>query len=168
MSWLLTHTLSQQEYRMRDRLIFASMGVYVPSRRVIVYPRHTRKPRLVRYPLFARYLFVWVEDIMLDLPVIRSVSANIWTVRTKERQFVYVSDKDISSLVAREVGGEFDQLGESEEIRFVIGDTVLITEGPFADHRGVIHQFIRPKNKCRIELSNCSLEIGIDLLEFAG
>jgi transcription antitermination factor NusG len=167
MAWLLAYTISQQEYRMRDRLISASLGTYVPSRRSLVYPRHTRKPRLVRYPLFARYLFIWVEDIIDDLSAIRSVSSNIWTVRTKERRFVYVMDDEITRLVAREAGGEFDQMRNDEDIRFVVGDNVLITGGPFADQRGIIHQFIRPKRKCRIELSNCSLEVGIDLLEFA-
>ena len=168
MAWLLARTLAQQEYQMRDRLIASSLGAYVPSRRALIYPRHTRKPRAVRYPLFSRYLFIWINDIWTDHIVIRSVSRNIWTIRNQDNEFVYVRDKDIDLLAARETGGEFDQMREDEGIRFMIGDSVLITSGPFAEQRGVVHQFIHPKRKCRVTLLNSTLEVGIDLLELAG
>jgi transcription antitermination factor NusG len=167
MAWLLARTLAQQEYQIRDRLISSSLGAYVPSRRLLVYPRHTRKPRAVRYPLFSRYLFIWIDDVWADYSIMCSVSRNIWTVRNQENEFVYVSDKDIDRLAAREAGGEFDQRHEGDDIRFMVGDCVLVKSGPFADLRGVVQQFIHPKRKCRVDLPNCSLEVGIDLLELA-
>ncbi len=168
MAWLLAHTLAQQEYHMRDRLIASSLGAYVPSRRLLIYPRHTRKPRAVSYPLFSRYLFIWVNDVWVDFAVMATVSRNIWVVRNPNDEFVYVKDKDIDQLAIREAGGEFDQMHEGEDIRFVVGDNVLIKSGPFADQRGVVHQFVHPKRKCRVTLPNCSLEVGIDLLELVG
>lgn len=167
MSWLLARTIAQQEYRMRDRLIASSLGAYVPTRRALVFPRHTRKPRVVRYPLFSRYLFIWTGDAWADFAIINSVSANIWIVRNKDHEFVYVEDKDIDRLVAREASGEFDQMHDGEAIRFRVGDLVLIRSGPFADLRGMVEQFIHPKRKCRVTLSNSTLEVGLDLLELA-
>jgi transcription antitermination factor NusG len=167
MAWLLARTLAQQEYHIRDRLIASSVGAYVPSRRLLVYPRHTRKPRAVRYPLFSRYLFIWVDDVWVDITIIRNVSMNIWIARNQENELVYVKDKDIDALALREAGGEFDQRHEGEDIKFVVGDNVLVKSGPFADLRGVVDQFIHPKRKCRVALPNCSLEVGIDLLELA-
>jgi transcription antitermination factor NusG len=52
-----------------------------------------------------------------------------------------VSDKEIDMLKARQLRGEFDDLGRDNEIRFRIGEKVIIDEGPFRGNYAVLRAF---------------------------
>ena len=59
----------------------------------------------------------------------------------------------VSRAVERWPPGETEQEEPKEEIPFLIGQAVAITEGPFTDFNGTVEEVMADKGKVRVSVS---------------
>jgi transcription antitermination factor NusG len=116
--------------------------------------------------LFARYLFIWIEQLGAEVESIRARTRLVWPVRAEERRYIFVPEPDVADLRARVASGEFDALAGLERRLLTVGDTVLVTQGQFVGHEGVVTEVGRHR-RLRVALQNCMLVAGVEQLELS-
>jgi transcriptional antiterminator RfaH len=126
--WYAAYTQLHAEAKALDHLQRQGYGVYLPRYRRWV--RHARRRALVSRPLFPRYLFVGLDRLTQRWRPIRSTVGVLGLVSRGEEP-VAVAPGIIDALRRREGEGAFDLLSPAQLLR--TGDTVRVTQGPFAD-----------------------------------
>jgi transcriptional antiterminator NusG len=86
----------------------------------------------------------------------------------KEKEPTTLRDEEVRRLL-----GQVDQAEEAptrEEIPFLIGQAVAITEGPFADFNGTVEEILSDKGKVRVSVSlfGRPTSVELDYLQLRG
>ena len=137
MPWYLIHTKPSQEERARLNLEEQGFPVFLPLCEV----QRVRRAKLVNLiePLFARYLFIQLDDITSNWYPIRSTRGVHALVRFgMNSDPVAVPDHLISALKAlqeRETSG-----GQQAIALFAPNQTLAITSGPFVGLSGLFQK----------------------------
>lgn len=161
--WFLVQTNSNAERNARDALQapYRACTVYLPL--VLTTILHARQRREVERAFLPRYLFV--KDEGQGLPVVRTAPGVSHVVRNAGG-VVMVAQRWVDEIRAREKRGEYrDKDGElvtgqfvdlDEDVkapevrRFVAGETVRVSEGPFASFTGIFNKWARPDQRAAI------------------
>jgi transcriptional antiterminator RfaH len=130
-TWFAVYTQPNAELKAAEHLVRQGYAAYLPRYRR--YVRHARTRALVLRPLFPRYLFVGLDRVTQGWRPIRSTVGVLGLVSSGEEP-VAVAPETIDVLRRREGEGAFDVLSPASVLR--AGDTVRVTQGPFADFVG--------------------------------
>lgn len=127
-SWYAVYTQPNSEEKAVEHLRRQDYNTYLPRYRRAI--RHARRRALVLRPLFPRYLFVGLDRLTQRWRPIRSTCGVVGLVASGDEP-VPVSVEIVDSLRRQESNGAFDLLSPVQRLRE--GDSVRVTEGPFAD-----------------------------------
>jgi transcription antitermination factor NusG len=163
MPWALAQTHAGIEYRVEERLTGAGLLVYVARFRRSIKPRHTKKRRIVAYPLFPRLLFIeTAPEAIADLRArIRITTGQCHLMRKRDQIALLVPDKDVDELKYREQAGEFDSIiASGKTVTFKLGDHVVVSgNSPFGGQKGIVEARL---NGSRYRVGLTSLSTTID------
>jgi hypothetical protein len=118
---------------------------------------------MVTYPLFARYLFLWMDNLGIGLDALRE-QPHIWPVRSDRGAPLLVDDHDIEQLVSRCSSGEFDDVEPRLWPRIPIGSRVTIMLGNALRHATVTHLLTRHRARIALDGSNMVVTVRVELL----
>jgi transcriptional antiterminator NusG len=88
------------------------------------------------------------QDTLHEINAIQGV---IKFVGTRDRDPMPLRDDEVKRLLG--IVDEADSAGAKEEIPFLLGQAVQITEGPFADFNGTVEEILSDKGKVRVSVS---------------
>ena len=166
MPWLLASSISGREFDALERMQNASIEAYAPSYRKSIASRHTVGNRVITYPLFARYLFLCLDNVGKDLQALRN-QRHIWPVRSDNGALLFVPERDVVSIQARCLAGEFDQLAPSPHAGFAIGDHVTVNIGDTMHTATITHLLRRRAVRLTIDATAFAMVAKVDLLKLA-
>ncbi|MGH6877350.1 MAG: transcription termination/antitermination protein NusG [Rhizomicrobium sp.] len=127
-SWYVAYTQPNGEEKAVEHLARQGYDTYLPRYRRAV--RHARRRTLAVRPLFPRYLFVGLDRMAQRWRPIRSTCGVVGLVASGDEP-VPVSADVVENLRGQESNGVFDLLSPVQRLR--AGDSVRVTDGPFAD-----------------------------------
>lgn len=145
--WFCAQAEPRRETEARDKLDGNGFAAFLPL--VLVQRRHARQVKLVQRPMFPGYLFV-----RLDLAEASWRGA----AHTRHIRRLFGSTPESPTplalgIVERMIALGFDRPVTDDPVPDLIaaGAVVAITDGPFADHRGVC--LWSDAKRCRVLLS---------------
>jgi transcriptional antiterminator RfaH len=127
-TWYAVYTQPNAEIKAAEHLARQGYAAYLPRYRR--YVRHARTNALVLRPLFPRYLFVGLDRLVQRRRPIRSTVGVVGLVSSADEP-VPVSALIVDALRRQESEGAFDLVSPVQRLR--AGDTIRVTQGPFAD-----------------------------------
>jgi hypothetical protein len=167
MPWLLAQTLATHEFQALERLtVDPSIPVYVPTYRRSIASRHTASPRIVTYPLFARYLFVCLDQLSLNLERLR-LARQVWPVRSDTGSLLFVPDREIANLQARQAAGEFDQLAKPDQPAFAVGQAVSVKIGDTSRPATITHLLRHRRVRLALDGAFPTVTVAVDFIELS-
>jgi transcription antitermination factor NusG len=134
-TWRVVMTEPRREREAVVELVRAGYAAWYPQETVIRERRDHREKAKINQPLFPRYVFVALrpvaEKAIRDCRHVSGLLPYRPTVKT------------IENLYLRQEGREFDAIRAAEaaaeaERKALIGKSVTITEGPFAEFNGIV------------------------------
>jgi transcription elongation factor/antiterminator RfaH len=131
--WFLAHTQPKSELKAQFHLGAQGFRTYVPQ--FLKTVRHARQLRTVRDPLFPRYLFI-ILDLERDRWLSVRSTVGVSTLVTCEGRPAPVPAGIVESLVERTDATNVTRL----DTDLVIGQSVRILSGPFADLVGALQR----------------------------
>jgi hypothetical protein len=166
MSWLLASAIAGREFDALERLNSDSIAAYVPSYRKSIASRHTAGNRVITYPLFARYLFLYFDNLAKDLEALHHMR-QVWPVRSDSGALLWLRDADVAALQARCAAGEFDQLAKAPHTGFAIGDHVAVNIGDTMRMATITHLLRRHRVRLAIDGASFPMVAKVELLKLA-
>jgi hypothetical protein len=163
MPWLLASTLASKEFDAQQRLQLLNIPSYVPTYKRSIQPRHTNGIRIITYPLFARYLFLWMDNLAIGFETLRN-HPHIWPARSDAGNPLFVHDHEVATMQERVNTGEFDQITHHNTHGFHIGEHVVV---PIANapHRATItHLLSRRRVRLLLEGNNLAVVARVELI----
>jgi len=153
--WFLAHTQPNSEFKAELHLNVQGFTTYCPHIRKTI--RHARRLRTVRAPLFPRYLFVGL-DLERDRWLSVRSTIGVSQLFTCDGRPVPVPVGIVESLIARS-DGNLTRLDGG----LVIGQSVRILSGPFADFVGRLEQ-ISEAGRVRVllEMMGTAVPVALD------
>ena len=131
--WYVVHTHANGELRAKDNLLRQGFDVWFPEYRK--KRRHAGRQEIVMKPLFPRYIFVRVNIIDDPWRGIFSTYGVSNMVGDKDGPYK-LDDKVVEGIKSR--AGD-DGIFELKSKKFVKGEKVIITAGPFSNLEAVFH-----------------------------
>jgi transcriptional antiterminator RfaH len=128
LAWYAVYTQPNAETKAAEHLAAQGYSAYLPRYRR--YVRHARTRALVLRPLFPRYLFVGLDRLAQRWRPIRSTAGVVGLVSGAD-QPVPVAAEIVDALRRQESAGAFDLVSPATRLR--AGESVRVTQGPFAD-----------------------------------
>lgn len=104
----------------------------------------------VERKVYPGYVLVEMEAQEDSLHAINSIQGVIKFVG-KERDPQPLRDDEVRRLLG--VADEAEEAAPKEEIPFLVGQAVAITDGPFTDFNGVVEEVMPDKGKVRVSVS---------------
>jgi transcription elongation factor/antiterminator RfaH len=153
--WFLVHTLPRSEHRARLHLEGQGFRTHLPQ--ISKSVRHARQLRVVRAPLFPRYLFT-VLDIQRDRWLSIRSTIGVSCLFSCEGRPVPVPSGIVESLIEH---AERLHLALCGGLR--VGQPVRILSGPFADLVGTLER-LDEKGRVRVllKMMGGSVPLAID------
>ena len=127
-TWFAVYTQPNAELKAAEHLVRQGYAAYLPRYRR--YVRHARTRALVLRPLFPRYLFVGLDRLVQLRRPIRSTVGVVGLVSSADEP-VPVAAEIIDALRREEGAGAFDLVSPVQRLH--AGDSIRVTQGPFAD-----------------------------------
>ena len=127
-TWFAVYTQPNAELKAAEHLLRQGYAAYLPRYRR--YVRHARTRALVLRPLFPRYLFVGLDRLVQLRRPIRSTVGVVGLVSSADEP-VPVAAEIIDALRRQESAGAFDLVSPVQRLH--AGDSIRVTQGPFAD-----------------------------------
>jgi len=117
------------------------------------------------YPGYVLVDMVLTEDTAHEVSAIQGV---IKFVGSKEREPQALRDDEVNRLLGIAVDEEV--AGPKEEIPFLVGQAVQITDGPFTDFNGTVEDVMPDKGKVRVSVSlfGRPTSVELDYLQLKG
>ena len=100
------------------------------------------------YPGYVLVEMVWNQETS---HVINSIQGVIKFVGHERQQPMALRPEEVNRLLG--IADETEQPEPKEEIPFLIGQAVAITEGPFTDFNGTVEEVMPDKGKVRVTVS---------------
>lgn len=148
-SWYAVYTRPRSEKKVAATLADRGIHAWCPLQRVRKH--YADRIKFVEEPVFSSYVFVQIRDLERGLVLSDPNVVNF--VRHCGKPAI-IRDKEITAirLFLEEYKGYAFQLSE-----IGTGDTVRISEGPFADYTGIVVKKKKHKACIRLELFNAYL-----------
>lgn len=105
----------------------------------------------VERKLYPGYVIVEMIPTQDTLHEINAIQGVIKFVGTRDRDPMPLRDDEVKRLLG--IVDETEAAGAKEEIPFLLGQAVQITEGPFADFNGTVEEIMSDKGKVRVSVS---------------
>jgi len=145
-----------------DRLIRQAL---VPTQEVVEIKNG--KKVTVERKIFPGYVLV---DMVASQDTLHEVSAIQGVIKFvgKEKEPTPLRDDEVRRLLGQ--ADPADEAQAREEIPFLIGQPVAITEGPFADFNGTVEEVLPDKGKVRVSVSlfGRPTSVELDYLQLRG
>jgi transcription elongation factor/antiterminator RfaH len=153
--WFLAHTLPRAELHAEMHLEAQGFRTHVP--RVIKTTRHSRHLRIVRAPLFPRYLFI-ILDLGRDRWLSVRSTVGVSSLFTCDGRPVPVPAGIVEALIERT--DEFGRMLFDGEL--AQGQSIRILCGPFADFVGTLER-LDAKGRVRVLLKMMGTAVPVAL-----
>jgi transcriptional antiterminator NusG len=121
----------------------------VPTQEVVEI-KNGKKVNVER-KIYPGYVLVEMELNQETMHVINGIQGVIKFVGHKEREPHPLRSDEVNRLLG--LADEREQETVREEIPFLIGQAVAITEGPFTDFNGTVEEVLPDKGKVRVSVS---------------
>ncbi|MGA1309399.1 MAG: transcription termination/antitermination protein NusG [Gemmatimonadaceae bacterium] len=117
------------------------------------------------YPGYVLVDMVLTEDTAHEVNAIQGV---IKFVGSKDREPQALRDEEVKRLLG--IAVEEEVAGPKEEIPFLVGQAVQITDGPFTDFNGTVEDVMPDKGKVRVSVSlfGRPTSVELDYLQLKG
>lgn len=142
---LIQRKIDTDEARPEDRLIRQAL---VPTEEVVEIKNG--KKVTVERRIYPGYVLVEMVASQDTLHMINAIQGVIKFVG-KDRDPVPLRDEEVRRVLGQADPAE--EVGLREEIPFLVGQAVAITEGPFADFNGTVEEILADKGKVRVSVS---------------
>lgn len=123
--------------------------VRVPTEQVVEIKNG--KKVTVERKVYPGYVLVEMALSEETLHTINAIQGVIKFVGNKDREPQALRDDEVNRLLGREVKEE--EAAPKEEIPFLVGQAVAITDGPFSDFNGTVEDVMADKGKVRVSVS---------------
>lgn len=139
--------------------------VLVPSQEVIEIKK-TGKKKKTRKRFFPGYIFVQIEMTMDVLLLVKTINFSLGFISEKTGIPIPVPDAEIKLALAKTV-----ECGSTvkSKISFLLGETVRVIDGPFAEQNGVVNDVNYEKNRICISIlifgRHTPVELELDQVE---
>lgn len=146
-----------------DRLIRQAL---VPTQEVVEVK--DGKKVTVDRKIFPGYVLVEMIASQDTLHQINAIQGVIKFVGGKDREPVPLRDDEVRRLLGQAAAA--DDSTVREEIPFLVGQAVAVTEGPFADFNGTVEEVLSDKGKVRVSVSlfGRPTSVELDYLQLRG
>ncbi|MFM9012455.1 MAG: transcription termination/antitermination protein NusG [Gemmatimonadota bacterium] len=138
----------------------------VPTERVVEI-KQGKKVTVERkvYPGYVLVEMVLGEDTLHEINAIQGV---IKFVGNKDREPQALRDEEVRRLLG--IAVEEETAAPREEIPFLVGQAVAITDGPFTDFNGTVEDVMPDKGKVRVSVSlfGRPTSVELDYLQLKG
>ena len=116
------------------------------------------------YPGYVLVEMVWTEEASHTINSIQGVIKFVG----HERQPMALRDDEVKRLLG--IADEAEATEAREEIPFLVGQAVQITEGPFTDFNGTVEEVMSDKGKVRVSVSlfGRPTSVELDYLQLKG
>ena len=131
--WYVVHTHANRELRASNNLLRQGFNVWLPQYRK--KRRHAGRQEIVLRPLFPRYLFVRVNILEERWRTILSTLGVSNLIGNTDGPFLI--EDDVIDAIQKRAGD--DGIFELMPRKFVAGDKIKITSGPFAELEAIFH-----------------------------
>lgn len=164
--WYVIRTKVRAEDKAYRNLLRAGYrDIYYPRFRAERYNKRTKVFRTAEYPLLVGYLFVGQPKKDADWYSITGCDG-VADVLSNDGTYIPVNSRVIEALLIQEIDMQFDEtraarihrkeeaksLKKTVEMRFPIGTTVSVTEGPFEGLIGIVREAKGGRVKLRTNL----------------
>jgi hypothetical protein len=164
--WVLASATAGSEFSTRAKLDEIGVVVWVPTYRKRVPSRFRRKPRIVQFPLFSRYMFVCTEDIGATRRLIRERATKVWFLSAgRDRGPLEIGYDAVNDLMRREESNEFDQLDRNGPARMAVkvGEIVILCGAhPLEGRSGTVEARLANGERYRIGINGLVVTAGVD------
>ncbi|MBX3174767.1 MAG: transcription termination/antitermination factor NusG [Gemmatimonadaceae bacterium] len=123
--------------------------VRVPTEQVVEIKNG--KKVTVERKVYPGYVLVEMALSEETLHTINAIQGVIKFVGNKDREPQALRDDEVNRLLGREIKEE--EAAPKEEIPFLVGQAVAITDGPFSDFNGTVEDVMADKGKVRVSVS---------------
>ena len=121
----------------------------------------------VERKIFPGYVLV---DMVATQDTLHEVNAMQGVIKFvgKDREPMPLRDDEVKRLLG--IADEAEAAAAKEEIPFLVGQAVQITEGPFADFNGSVEEMLTDKGKVRVSVSlfGRPTSVELDYLQLRG
>ncbi len=147
-----------EERRVRQALVPTEQVVEIKNGKKVTVDRKV-------YPGYVLVEMTLTEETLHNINAIQGV---IKFVGTKDREPQALRDDEVKRLLGHAV--EEEVASPKEEIPFLIGQAVAITDGPFTDFNGTVEEVIVEKGKVRVSVSlfGRPTSVELDYLQLKG
>lgn len=153
--WFLVYTLPNKEARAQFYLRSQGFGTYLPQFRKTV--RHARKLRIVRAPLFPRYLFIAL-NLAADPWLSVSGTIGVSSLFMCNGRPLPVPEGVVETLILAADRWDVVRLDDG----LVAGQPVRVLAGPFAEFIGTLHELDGP-TRARVLIDMMGSTVPVDL-----
>jgi hypothetical protein len=164
--WVLASSVAGAEFTTRAKLDEIGVTVWVPVYRKRVPSRFRRKPKIVHFPLFSRYMFVCTEDVGATRALIRARATQVWILSAgRDRGPLEIGYKDVNDLMRREDNNEFDMLDRNGPTRLAVklGEIVILCGAhPLEGRSGTVEARLANGERYRIGVNGLVVTAGVD------
>jgi transcriptional antiterminator NusG len=164
---LIQRKIDQDPRPPEDRLIRQAM---VPTQEVVEIKNGKKVP--VERKLYPGYVLVEMTWNQETAHVINSIQGVIKFVQhglaSPTKEPMALRQDEVNRLLG--IADEREEEAPREEIPFLIGQAVAITEGPFTDFNGTVEEVIPDKGKVRVSVSlfGRPTSVELDYLQLKG
>ena len=158
---LIQRKIEQDPRPPEDRLIRQAL---VPTQEVVEI-KNGKKVNVER-KLYPGYVLVEMIMNQESLHVINSIQGVIKFVG--EKVPMALRPEEVNRLLG--IADEVEEAAPKEEIPFLVGQAVAITEGPFTDFNGTVEEVMADKGKVRVSVSlfGRPTSVELDYLQLKG
>lgn len=131
--WYVAHTKPRQERVAQEHLLRQGYSVYLPLLKTFKSIRNRQDARFE--PLFPRYIFFQPADAQQSIAPVRSTHGITAIVRFGQVPAILLPEtlKNIQAFEARQNAASFEEISAIKP-----GQTVVVTDGPFAGLEGLV------------------------------
>ncbi len=160
---LIQRKIDQDPQPAEDRLIRQAL---VPTQEVVEIKNG--KKVTVERKLYPGYVLVEMAPSQETLHTINGIQGVIKFVGQQDRQPQPLRPDEVNRLLG--IVDEVEEQAPKEEIPFLIGQAVAITEGPFTDFNGTVEEVMVDKGKVRVSVSlfGRPTSVELDYLQLKG
>ncbi len=147
-----------EERRIRQALVPTEQVVEIKNGKKVTVDRKV-------YPGYVLVEMVMTEETSHNINALQGV---IKFVGSKDREPQALRDEEVKRLLG--IAVEEETAAPKEEIPFLIGQAVAITDGPFTDFNGTVEDVIVDKGKVRVSVSlfGRPTSVALDYLQLMG
>lgn len=161
--WYTVKVQNNRERTVTERLKLEMMrefgqdtNFFIPSRTTMTIKNGKKTPK--EEILYPGYIFVETEYIDRIIQLIKITNGATSVIKDNNGRPIVLKQSEINRML-----GEKEANKASLETSFIVGEKVKITNGSFANFKGIIDSIDVDKNKCKIEVLIFGRSTRVDL-----